>query len=202
MGSPRLAQIGLALLLLTTGCGSNQVEQTSSLMLQANQPAPTGVGSGSITDGWYSYASTQGRYVAKFPGKPQEESQAIATPTGNSDLFLVIYEDKANNRAYAISHNRLQLPEGAKLDIEKGLDGSRDGIARGVGATVTQEIAIRRSTYTGREVLMSRAGKMTGKARIFYANGILYQAFVLLEGTDLNQVPEVNAFLDSVQLTK
>lgn len=193
MRPPVLVPLGLTLIVLMGGCDRPPNPPSS---LPSPSPART------LTDNWYRYQSPQGQYRAKFPAKPQEEKQAIATPQGSSELYLAIYEDPTNQRAYAISHNRVAAAAGQTLDIEKGLDASRDGIARGVDATVVQETPIRRGTYAGREIILAKANQMMGKARIFYTNGTLYQVFVLVQGQNLEQVPEVDAFLDSVELGK
>lgn len=208
MLKPRLFLTVLALAAAVVACGgktnsANQSPAANNQTAQAPANNQTAQAPGNdVTSSWVSYTSPKGSYTAKFPSKPKEETQTLDTKAGKTDLVLVSYEDRANRRAYAVSHNRFTIPQGMKFDVQKGLDGSRDGIANGIGATVSKETKITSKTgYPGREVIMAKGGADVAKARIYYGDGILYQIFVLADNKKLS-APEVDAFLNSVEFSK
>ncbi|OLP17077.1 hypothetical protein BST81_17105 [Leptolyngbya sp. 'hensonii'] len=167
----------------------------------SNPATPVVTNPATIASTWYNYTSPTGKYTARFPGKPREDTRTLDTKAGKTNLVLVTYEDKSAKRAYALSHNKFIFPSGMSFDVQKGLDGSRDGLARGMGATITQETKITAQGFPGREITLNKGETLLAKARIFYVNGTLYQMFVLVDGKQLD-APEVTAFLESVEFQK
>ncbi|MCG9885107.1 MAG: hypothetical protein MH825_05940 [Cyanobacteria bacterium] len=205
----RPAAIALAALALT-GCSTVQSwlgrfapEPAPETPAAAIAPSPSPSASPSPkadpTAGWTRYASSKGGYAVLFPGEPAEEVAKIPTPAGETEVVLVRYQDRKNGRLYLFTHNRVPVPQGSSLDIEKGLDSSRDSLARGMDGKAIAERKITQNGFPGREVEFDRAGKFAAKARIFYANGILYQAIVGTEDRNL-KAPSVNLFLNSIKV--
>jgi hypothetical protein len=148
---------------------------------------------------WQRYDSPKGGYSVMFPGQPQESADELTTPTGKVEVVLVRYQDDLKGRVYLASHNPIPIPEGSSFDIESGLDSTRDSIARELAAKVLDEKQIDQEGSPGREFAMNREGQFSAKARIFYADGVLYQAIVGTQDENL-AAPEVEKFLESMQL--
>lgn len=167
---------------------------TASPSVSLPSPSPTAAASE-----WQRYDSPKGSYSVMFPGEPQESADALNTPTGKVEVVLVRYQDDLQGRVYLASHNQIPIPEGSSFDIESGLDSTRDSIARELSAKVLAEKRIDHQGHPGREFSMNREGQFSAKARIFYADGVLYQAIVGTQDENLS-APEVEKFLGSMEL--
>ena len=150
---------------------------------------------------WHRYQSPQGKASVLFPKKPKSDVNQIETPNGKTEIFLARYADNGRRRVYLFSHNAIPVPKDSYVDIEKALNSSRDNLAKGISATVTSEVKMRLNGFPGREIRLTRPGQFAAKARIFYADGVLYQAVVGAEDAKLDH-EAVMTFLKSVQLKK
>jgi len=117
---------------------------------------------------------------------------------GKADLVLVSY--KQRDRAYAVSHSHVSITKTAPEDISKRLSDSQQGMAKAVEAEVETWTAIVQDGYPGREFTMRKADNYAAKARVIYANGVLYQAIVLVKDDNLRDL-DVGTFLESIRLT-
>lgn len=179
--------------------------QTSSSIPASPSPA-TNTEPVSVIHNWYTYYSQEGNFTAKFPEKPEEEKNSSNTPEGPISAVEVRYVDKVNQRFYQTGYANLPIPPGAQrdhFDIEKGLDGCRNGMVRGLGATVNIEKKISQSGSPGREITMTLEKGIAAKARIFInpKNLKAYQAIVVAPDDKLD-IPEVKAFLDYVKISQ
>ncbi len=152
------------------------------------------------TDG-HRYQSPSKKASILFPDTPKADVNQIETPNGKTEIFLARYADNAQKRVYLFSHNAIPVPKDSYLDIENALNSSRDNLAEGISATVTSEVKMRLNGFPGREIRLTRPGQFAAKARIFYANGVLYQAVVGAEDAKLDNEAVMN-FLKSIQLHK
>jgi hypothetical protein len=180
--------------------------QTSSSRLPVSPSTATNTELVSVIHNWYTYYSQEGNFTAKFPEKPEEEKNYSNTPEGPISAVEVRYVDKVNQRFYQTGYANLPIPTGAQrehFDIEKGLDGCRNGMVRGLGATVNIEKKISQSGSPGREITMTLEKGIAAKARIFInpKNLKAYQAIVVAPDDKLD-IPEVKAFLDYVKISQ
>ncbi|MEM9244238.1 MAG: hypothetical protein AAGA67_00640 [Cyanobacteria bacterium P01_F01_bin.153] len=168
----------------------------------APSPSPAAASpSPSPGQGWHRYQSPKGAASVLFPEEPKADVNQIETPNGKTEIFLARHADNRQGRVYLFSHNAIPVPKNSYLDIEKALNASRDSLAKGISATVTSEVKLRLNGFPGREIRLTRPGQFAAKARIFYANGVLYQAVVGAEDTKLDN-EAVMTFLKSIQLKK
>ncbi|MEM6501117.1 MAG: hypothetical protein AAF685_04675 [Cyanobacteria bacterium P01_C01_bin.89] len=167
----------------------------------APSPSPAASPSPSPGQGWHRYQSPQGAASVLFPEEPKADVNQIETPNGKTEIFLARHADNRQGRVYLFSHNAIPVPKDSYLDIEKALNASRDSLAKGISATVTSEVKLRLNGFPGREIRLTRPGQFAAKARIFYANGVLYQAVVGAEDAKLDN-EAVMTFLKSIQLKK
>ncbi|MEM1426812.1 MAG: hypothetical protein AAGF75_09700 [Cyanobacteria bacterium P01_H01_bin.130] len=187
------------------GCDwwTNDAQQPDADPAIAASPSPTSESSPSATaptDG-HRYQSPSGKASILFPEAPKADVNQIETPNGKTEIFLARYADNAQKRVYLFSHNAIPVPKDSYLDIENALNSSRDNLAEGISASVTSEVKMRLNGFPGREIRLTRPGQFAAKARIFYANGVLYQAVVGAEDAKLDNEAVMN-FLNSIQLQK
>ncbi len=185
------------------GCDWWSAGQKPTEPVEAIAPSPPSPAAPSPTpgQGWHRYQSPKGGASVLFPKKPKADVNQIETPNGKTEIFLARHADNQQGRVYLFSHNAIPVPKDSYLDIEKALNASRDSLAQGISATVTSEVKLRLNGFPGREIRLTRPGQFAAKARVFYANGVLYQAVVGAEDAKLED-EAVMTFLKSVQLKK
>lgn len=147
----------------------------------------------------YKYAPSDGSYSIKFPGKPTESTQNVQTPIGPIKVLLASYSANQGKRAYFSSSTRYKINP-KQYNVEKGLDGARDGIVKSANATISNETKIKYKGASGRQFFLTmQQGK--AKVRIYVVNAgkgpTIYQSFVM-DTTGKIEDGEVNSFLDSL----
>ena len=147
----------------------------------------------------YKYSAADGSYTITFPGKPTEKSQTVDTKVGPIKVVIETYEADKGRRAYFASSTQYKI-DPRRYDVEKGLDGARDGMARSSNATVSNETKLNYKGARGRQLYLTmKQGK--AKARIYVVNAgkgpTIYQTFVI-DTTGKVDDAEVNSFLDSL----
>lgn len=153
---------------------------------------------------WVTYNSSDGAYSVSFPGKPNEKSQSSNTAAGKITYVLVSYEANAGKRAY-LSSSTMYNVSPKNFNVQKGLDGARNGAASSTKATVSRETKISFKGAPGREFYMSMPNGTKAKERIFIVNKgkgpVLYQVLVVDTEGKID-VPETDQFLKSLQIKK
>jgi len=164
------------------------------LSAQTKEPLPTSTQNAlsTSTSSWYRYTATDGSYSALFPGQPEESVEPDST-------VQVMYEDRANNRAYLIQKSELSL-NASQLDVEEVLDAAITSVS-GDGATVTNQKKISFNGLSGREATVQNKEGVVMKMRAFVNPKVpaLYLAIVSTENGD-KDFPEAQAFLNSVSI--
>jgi len=143
-------------------------------------------------------ASNDGKFTAKFPGTPKEQTQEAAGVT----LRMFALEEKAG--AYMVAYADMPIPgnETAK-ETEARLDGSRDGMVKNMGGKLTEEKKATLGKHPSREIFADLPALPDGKvrARVFIVGTRLYQVMVV--GTkEFFEAKGAVAFLDSLELAK
>ena len=157
----------------------------------------------SITKNWTPYTSKDGSYTVKFPGKPQEQNQSADTPIGKLEFLIVGYSDNKNSRAYMTTVVDYPVNP-SDYDVEKGLDGARDGAANNTNSQIVREDKITyNDDYPGREIVLQNPEGMKTKARIFIdpKGPTLYQSLIVAEDGNVT-FPEADAFFKSLVISK
>jgi len=145
------------------------------------------------------FASAEGRFKVLMPGTPKEESQAAAGTN------MKTYSLTEKEGAYMVAFADLPLPKGMKEpEIQKRLDGARDGMLSNVGGKLTNSSKITLSgKYPGREVQATLPKQQDGLliAKIYFVNQRLYQ--IMVTGTKAwAGSADATKFLDSLVVTQ
>lgn len=152
-----------------------------------------------IDANWYTYTAPDNRYQVRFPGKPTKETNTLELDSGKVVLTLVVYNDSQNQRAYAVSDNVVGTLSTSE-EIDRRLADSQASMAKAVAAEVEAWAPIIQDGYSGREFTLRKVGNYAAKAKVVYAQGVLYQAIALtFDEKNLNQL-EIEAFLESFYL--
>ena len=152
-----------------------------------------------LADNWYNYRAKDGSYTVYFPEKPQEKSVSVPTSLGIVNTLFAFYEYPEQKRVFSINYVTYPV-EPSQYNVEKGLDGARDGAAINSNAKIISEKNISYQDFPGREIIFQSQEKPDIRilARMFIdPNGpTLYVLQVIAEDGNLD-FPEAKAFLDS-----
>jgi hypothetical protein len=201
----------LAFVIPVAACSSNKPVASTEAQSPKTQSSPSSeTNPESLIKDWYTYKAKDNSYTIQFPSKPQEEDKTVANPNvGKLKYMQVLYEDKANNRAYLTANiiypGKSTQYNFGKDRIEKELDGIRDGQAQGSNSTVTSEKTITFNGLTGREITFKgksqRGEAMMSRIMIDPKKPALYQ-LIVVSGNGNLAFPEAQAFLDSLTFPK
>lgn len=201
----RILSLSLAIALPLMACNRAETEAPTT-ETSASPVAESPAVEPSLTDDWQAYTEKNGRYKIKFPGKPIENNQQQQTAQGQTvEITTAIYEDEPNKRVYVSSVNEMPLPEGTSFDVEKGLDGGRDGATRSTNSTVVSEEQITYDGLPGRSIVMSTPDgakiKMNMLINAQEDKAMFYQVWVAAQDGNMD-FPEADAFLDSLEIAR
>lgn len=149
--------------------------------------------------GGYKYSPSDSSYTIKFPGKPQENTQTVETALGPIKVLYASFEANQGKRAYIASSTRYKI-DPRRYNVQKGLDGARDGMVQQTHGKVVKETRITYKGAPGREIYLTVAqGK--AKVRIYVVNGAkgptVYQAVIIDAGGKVDDAA-ATAFLGSL----
>ncbi len=148
-----------------------------------------------------TYTPTDGSYSISFPGKPVEKTITAQTAIGPITAVMATYSPVLSKRQFLSSSTKYPVASN-QYDVQKGLDGARDGAAKNTNGTVTSETKIDHNGVAGREFETTVPGGGKTKSRLFIDNAgpnpILYQAVVTDAGGDISG-SEIESFLTSLQ---
>jgi hypothetical protein len=147
----------------------------------------------------YKFTAPDGSYTIKFPGKPSGKSQTVQTKLGPMNVLIETCETNGGKRAYFASSSQYKI-DPRRYNVEKGLNGARDGIVKSTNATVTNETKINYKGASGRQMYLTmKQGK--AKVRLYVVNvgkgPTIYQTYVIDTTGNVDDA-EVNSFLDSL----
>jgi hypothetical protein len=168
--------------------------------------APAAPAAPPAASAWVTYVQPQKLFSARFPAKPEESENKADTAIGPITLKMAM-SSHPSGKAYAAMASVYELPKGTTFDIQKALDGARDGMIGKInGAKITSEKPSKLDGYDGRELIFEGPGPggktMKGQARIYASADppAAYMAFVVnvTGGADEDATP----FLDSLHVGK
>jgi hypothetical protein len=112
--------------------------------------------------------------------------------------LLVFYNDTPNRRVYLTGNVKYPV-DPSQYNVEKGLDGARDGAAQNTSSTILDEKKISLNGYPGREIIMKNPQGIVQRIRFYIdpKGPTLYQAIVGSEDGNID-FPEADAFLNSL----
>lgn len=191
--------LSLALLAQLTACGIASSSGLPKLnVAHASTLSAICVLAGQPNSG-YKFTAQDGSYTIKFPGKPTEKTQTVQTKLGPIKLVSVSYEGNGGKRAFFASSTQYKI-DPKRYNVQKGLDGARDGIVKSTNATVSNETKINYKGAAGRQMYLTmKQGK--AKVRLYVVNAAkgptIYQSFVIDSNGNVDDA-EVNSFLNSL----
>jgi len=157
------------------------------------------------TDNWVAYVHPQKLFSARFPAKPAESDNKADSVIGPVTVKMAI-ASRGPSQAYAAMSTSYDLPKGSTFDVQKALDGAREGMLGKMNGKVTSEKPSKLDGYDGRELAFEGQGPggktMKGQARVYVSAEppAAYLAFVIY--VDGNLDDDAKKFLDSVHVGK
>ncbi len=148
-----------------------------------------------------TFASSEGKYAVKFPGKPKVSTHTAKSAIGDLQVTVASYAT-ADGNAFVVSHT--DYPAAAtKAENRKTLfDGIRDGVKGKGEVTSEKDREFGPDKLPGRDVVVDRdKGKQLVKYRAVLRDNRLYQIAVI-GTTDFVSGKDATAFMDSLELTK
>lgn len=184
--------VALAILAPLATCTNNLTARASTLVPTTSSPYKTTFAA--LTSDWYRYTATDGSYSALFPGQPKDSVELDSS-------VQIMYEDRANNRAYMTQKTKLSINP-SQLNVEEVLDAGVAALSED-GDTVTGQKKISMFGLPGREITVQSSNGTVMKMRAFVSPKVpaMYIAVVGAEKGNLD-FPEAQAFLDSVSISQ
>jgi hypothetical protein len=126
---------------------------------------------------WREFSSAEGRFTAKFPGTPTEETHSVSTPIG--DIAFHVFGKETRQGAFAVAYSDFPLSLVQNADVSRMLDGGRDGAVANVKGRLEKESKIKQNGAPGRELLIYIKDTVYCRCQVFLARNRLYQVHVL-----------------------
>ena len=150
---------------------------------------------------WQEYSSAGGSFAVQFPGKPEQQTDTIATAVGEIELITVVAEG-GKSTAYFAAYSDYP-PEIIELSgARRMLENSREIAIKSQGATLLREHKIALGGNPGLEFVAEFEIEGTAallKARSYLVRNRLFQTSVLaLEGAE--SLADIDRFLKSFRL--
>ncbi len=130
-----------------------------------------------------SYHSDEGRFSALFPGKPTKIMQSMDTPAGKVEL--VMYQGGAEETGFIVGYCDYPQEVIDKPNLQKILDGARDGAIRNIQGELIEETKLEFHGYIGREIKIKAPQDLIIKARMILIDNRLYQVMVVSPSADI-----------------
>ena len=155
-----------------------------------------------LANNWYSYTAKDGSYTVYFPGQPEEKKLSVETYLGKLNAVLVFYKYPEKERFFSVSSIRYPVAP-SEYNVEKGLDGARDGAAKNSNSIIISENKISYQEFPGREIILQSKVQPSFRLllRIFIdPNGPTLYSLQVTGPDGKLDFPEAKAFLDSFSI--
>lgn len=129
------------------------------------------------------FASKEGKFSVQMPKDPSTTTRNVDTPLGK--LKLTLTEKQQGESHYAIVYADYPADKMKNFDVNKSLDGARDGSVKNTGGKQISEkkITLGNAKYPGRELLIRlKDGRVWMRQRIYMVDLRQYQ--VVLGGPE------------------
>lgn len=159
------------------------------------------VGTGVAQPAGEVYASADGQFKARFPGKPKVTPQTTKSALGDLKVTVATYAT-ADANVFLVSYTDFPVAATKPENRKTLFDGVRDGIKAKGELVSEKDTEFGPDKLPAREVTVDRdKGKQRIKLRAVLRDNRLYQVAVI--GTpDFVAGKDATAFLDSLELTK
>lgn len=140
-----------------------------------------------------------GKFTAKFPGKPKENTQTADTAVGSLKVYTATF---ATPEANVVMVSYTDFPAGAvKPENHASLyDGVKEGLAKNGKVVSEKDIKVGPDKLEGKEYLIDK-GKQQTRFRVVVKDNRLYQVAALGTGEFVTGT-DATAFLDSFEFAK
>lgn len=126
-------------------------------------------------DEFKEFVSEPGKFKVLMPGTPKEQMQNAA------GVAFKMYTAEVRDGGVIVGFGDMPIPKGeSATDLQKRLDGARDGMVANTKSTLTGSSNIMLGNYPGREVLAdlpNNQGKL--RARVYIVDGRMYQVMMI-----------------------
>ena len=152
---------------------------------------------------WKKFSSSEGRFSVLIPGVPTEKIIKVNTKAGIVDLHILQLEGTEFNYL-AVSYGDYPKETVTKENINKILDGARDGAVSNVHGKLISELIITLDNYPGREIKVEIPnGKHILISRIYLVRNRLYSISLITHKNNIfttELYDKAHKFFDSFQL--
>lgn len=145
------------------------------------------------------FTSRDGKYSARFPGKPKENSQTTRSTVGELTVYTATFATTEGS-VYLVSYtdfpvNTLKAENHAAL-----YDGVRDGLKKDGKLLSEKDLTIGAEKLAGREIVIDK-GKQQLRFRVTARGDRLYQVAAVGSGEFVTG-KDATAFLDSFEVSR
>jgi hypothetical protein len=143
--------------------------------------------------------SDAGRFAITAPVELKEQTKSVDGEEGKK-IELHVFQGEKDGKAYFVVYSDRATDTAKQEDIEKLLDGARDGLIGGMKGKVTNETKIAMAGNAGRELdVDAKFNEIDSKvkARLYMVGKRLYQIMIVTpvgKGTPEEMVEFLNSF--------
>ncbi|GEM_PF-1827863 len=172
-------------------------------------PSPAAVADAApaaVPTGWKQFTSDDGGFSVWMPGTPKANSQTVQTLAGPLVLHTYLYEGTTS--AYYAGYADYPASVIANADVQRLLDGARDGAVANVGGTLLSEKDVTMAGFPAREITIKAKSQDVPQgivivARVSQADLRQYQLEALSAGQpSAADSARFEAFFESFSVTR
>ncbi len=145
-----------------------------------------------------AYNSKPGRFRVLFPGPPRKVSKKIDTAAG--ELEFIMYRAGSKEIGFVVGYVDYPKEMFENTNINKMLDGARDGAVKSVKGTLEDDKAFDFHGNLGREFKIKVSKKAITRARVIIIGNRLYQVMTVSESKKVLDEKSPK-FFDSFKVT-
>lgn len=149
---------------------------------------------------WSTFTSAAGKFSVSMPGTPKEQKMEVPSPIGAIQFYLFTGRDR--NYEFVASYNDYPASVVSQGNVEKMLDGARDGAVGNINGKLQSEKKITLKNFPGREIhVLTPDGKAALKYRIYLVGNRLYQVGIV-STNPFQETEKTNQFFESFSVTQ
>jgi hypothetical protein len=165
----------------------------------AHEAAPPGP---SAPSEWKPFTSPAGRFSVLMLGAPHEQEKPLGGQSGALVAYIFSTTSPAG-KAYMAMYADYppSVMKGDRGEIERMIDGARDGALHSAGARLVEEKPIKLDGNFGRELVLEKQDRsMVSRMRVYVVGARLYTVQALSASGLAMPDPDAERFLDSFKL--
>ncbi len=150
-------------------------------------------------DTWMAFSSKEDAFEVRFPVAPKKDTFDAPNPLGGT-IPNVMYMAEQGSQALGVNVMTLPASTLPEFDVDKGLDGGRDGMVNNIGGTILSEKHVDFEGHPARAIeAKAKNGTLDVRieARLFFVSPRLYQ---LISVSDAAEPSPAKKFFDSFAL--